>query len=129
MAVLFPKTYAVIRRGQGSYIDGVWNPASEGAAEILLANIQPATAGDYMRAQSIASGRRVNAMMRCITNLDANLRVAGDQGYPGDIVIYDDRRWLVIGSAKWNSLDSGDTSHARFMLALEAEAGAGEVMA
>lgn len=129
MAVLFPKTYSVIRRGKGSYINGVWTPSGEAAAEVLLANIQPASAGDYMRAQSIASGRHVNAMMRCFTALDAGLRVAGEEGFPGDVVLYADRRWLVIGSSRWDSLDGGDTAHCRYMLALEAEAGAGEVMA
>lgn len=128
MAVLFPKTHGVIRRGQGAYVNGVWTPGGEPAVEILLANIQPASSGDYARLQAVAAGRRISAMMRCFTDLDANLKVAGDD-HPGDIVVYNGQRWLVIGSARWDSLDDADTSHCRYMLALEAEHAAGEVMA
>lgn len=129
MAVLFPKSYQVIRRGVGSYINGVWTPAPEEGSETLLANIHPASSADYERAQATLAGRRITAMKRCFTNIGANLRVAGGDGYPGDIVIYQGQRWLVIGSADWNSLGDADTSHMRYILALEAERGDGEVTA
>lgn len=129
MAVHFPKVHAVIRRTVGGYVNGIWTPAAESAQEPFVCNIQPASAGDYTRAQAVSSGRRVTAMMRLYAPVDASLKVAGDNGHPGDIVIYGGERWLVIGSARWDVMNDPDVSHMRYMIALEAEQGPGEVMA
>lgn len=129
MGVLFPKAYQVIRRGVGSYINGVWTPAPEEAPGPLLANIHPASSADYERAQATLAGRRITAMKRCFTDIGANLRVAGSDGYPGDIILYNGQRWLVIGSAEWNTLNDPDTSHFRYIITLEVEHGDGEVTA
>lgn len=128
MGVFFARSYEVIRRNPGQYVDGVWTPAFDAQAIELPMNIQPASENDYIRVQAVASGRRVTAMMRAFTNLDAELKVAGDN-HPGDIVLYNGQRWLVIGSARRDVLGDAESSHMRFMLALEAEHAAGEVMA
>lgn len=129
MAVLFPKTYYTIRRGKGTYIDGVYVPSVEPAPQPILLNIQPASATDLQRMQQTDSGRRINAMLAAFGGLGNELNVAGDDGYAGDIVVYENKRWLVVGKSIFNSIDGGDTAHARYLLALEAEYGPGEVMA
>lgn len=129
MSVFFPKVYQVIRRNPGSYVNGVWTPAGESQPLNIAINIQPASATDYDRLQAMSSGRRVTAMMRVYADLDANLNVAGSNDHPGDIIIYNDQRWLVIGSTRWDVFGNSDTGHMRYMITLEAEHSAGEVMA
>lgn len=129
MAVLFPKIYKVIRRNNGAYIDGVWTPGVESKPEDIYLNIQPASIQDYQRTQAIFAGRRVSAMYRAFADIDAGLTVAGEDGHPGDIVIYNNERHLVIGKAIWNTLNSPITSHVRYMLVMESEHEAGEVAA
>jgi hypothetical protein len=129
MAVFFPRIYQVIRRNPGAYVNGVWTPATDTASVDMPMNIQPASSSDYERVQAVASGRRVTAMMRAFAPIDADLKVAGTNDYPGDIVIYGDRRWLVIGSSRWDVLADPELDHIRYMLALEAEHAPGEVTA
>lgn len=125
MPVLFPSLYQLIRREKGGYVDGVWTPAIELDVEDIALDIQPANDFDYARVQAISAGRRVTAMVTATAALDAGLHVAGSRGYPGDIVIYNDERWIVIGSARFDSL-GGDTGHCRYLMTLEIEHGAGE---
>lgn len=127
MGVLFPKAFQVIRRSQGTRINGEWTLALEPGAEMLPMNIQPAGSSDYTRLQAVAPGRRLSSMLTAYADLDAALRVAGDD-HPGDVVIYNDRRWLVIGESRWDSLDDPDTSHIVYMLTLEAEHASGEAI-
>lgn len=133
MTVLFPKTYQVIRRSAGSYVDGVWTPATESAAQPIELNIQPASVSDYNRLQAMPGGRRITAMVRAFADISAGLKVAGsglnDSGYPGDIVIYKSKRWLVVGQSESDSLNDPDTSHMRYLLVLEVEHGADEITA
>jgi hypothetical protein len=127
MPVLFPSVYQLIRREKGSYVDGVWTPAIELEAEEIVLDIQPATDFDYARVQAISAGRRVTAMVTATAALDAGLHVAGADSYPGDIVLYNNERWIAIGSARFNSLGNSDTAHARYLFTLEIEYGEGEV--
>lgn len=128
MAVMFPRLTQVIRREPGQYVDGNWIPPGEVELSEIPLSIQPASQSDYMRTQATLSGRRVTAMMRVYANLDANLRVAGYNEHPGDLVIYNGDRWLVIGSTRWDALNDADTSHCRYMIVLESEHAKGEVM-
>lgn len=104
----------------------------ENPPENMELDIQPANDFDYQRTQIIAQsvGQRVTAMVTATAPLAAGLRVAGSHGYPGDIVLYNDERWIVIGSARFDSLGIGsDTAHMRYLLTLEAEHSAGENIA
>lgn len=127
MGVLFPKAHSVIRRNAGSYVNGEWRLAGENGAETLPLNIQPPGNSDYTRLQAVAPGRRLSSMLIAYAGLDAGLKVAGD-GHPGDVVLYNGRRWLVIGESRWDSFDDPDTSHLVYMLALEAEHSVGEAI-
>lgn len=127
MGVLFPKAHQVIRRNPGTRINGEWTLAMEPGAETLAMNIQPPNNTDYTRLQAVAPGRRLSSMLTAFADLDAGLRVAGD-GHPGDVVIYNGRRWLVIGESRWDSFDDADTSHLVYFLALEAEHSSGEAI-
>jgi hypothetical protein len=126
MTVLFGRSWKVIRRLPGQYVNGMWTPHTELPAEDILLNIQPASDADYSRTQSILGGRRVTAMMTATADIAAGLHVAGDGDWPGDIIIYNDRRWLVIGSATFDSLIGSITSHMRYLITLEAEHAAAE---
>ena len=127
MGVLFPKAHQVIRRSPGAFVNGEWRLPIESGAETLALNIQPPNNTDYTRLQAVAPGRRLSSMLIAYAGLDAGLKVAGDS-HPGDVVIYNGRRWLVIGESRWDSFDDPDTSHLVYALALEAEHSAGEAI-
>lgn len=126
MVVFFRRIHKVIRRIPGEYINGIWNSATELPEEDIALNIQPASDSDYSRTEAILSGRRVTAMMTATSDIDADLKVAGDGDFPGDIIIYRNKRWLVIGSAPFDSLLGSITNHYRYMITLEAEHAAAE---
>lgn len=128
MAVMFSKIHKVIRRSGGGYVNGIWVPALESSPEDMVLHIQPASDSDYLRVQTTSGGRRVTAMVTVTADIDAGLHVAGDDDYPGDIVIYNGRRWIVIGSARFDSLVNSSTNHMRYMATLEAEHAANEAM-
>ena len=129
MGVLFKKLYKAIRRVPGEYVNGIWRPHIELAQEDIFLDIQPANDFDYQRTQAILGGRRVTAMMTVTADLDANLHVAGDGDWPGDIIIYNDRRWIVIGSARFDSIPNSISNHMRYLITLEAEHAAAEATA
>lgn len=126
MAVLFRRIHRLIRRLPGSYVNGIWVPSVELPPQDIALNIQPADDRDYARTQAILSGRRVTAMVTATADLNANLNVAGDADWPGDIIIYNNRRWLVIGSATFDAIENSITNHMRYLLTLEAEHAAAE---
>jgi hypothetical protein len=126
--MLFARPTQVIHRTGGAYVNGVWTAPLEPAPVTVALLIQPAMRGDVERMEATASGRRTNNMVRAYADVDVELGVAGN-GHPGDIVLYDNTRWLVVGAARWDVLGDPDTSHRRYLLAEEAERAAGEVMA
>jgi hypothetical protein len=129
MGVLFPKQYYYLRRTESGYTDGRENPPSVSAPIPLMANIHPASSSDYQRLEANPEGRRFSGVLRCYTDIDVDIKVAGEQkGYPGDIVIYNDKRYLAIAVSKYDSLDDVDTSHARYLLTPEIENSNGEVI-
>jgi hypothetical protein len=129
MSVMFRRIHKLIRRLPGSYVNGIWQPHLELEQEDIALNIQPATDYDYTRTQAILAGRRVTAMMTATADLEANLHVSGDGDWPGDIIIYNGRRWLVIGSARFDSIPGSITNHMRYLITLEAEHAAAEITA
>ena len=126
MAVLFPKTYYCFRRGKGMYVNGEWIPPTNPAPEPIDLNIQPASETDYARLQSMPQGRRVTEMKIAIGGVHSNLHIAGEDGWPGDVIAHENANWLVIGRTKFDSLDGKDTAHCRYLLAKEIEYGTGE---
>lgn len=129
MSVMFRRIHKLIRRSPGTYVNGIWVPAFEAGEEDIALNIQPATDYDYTRTQAILAGRRVTAMCTATADLNAGIHVAGDGDWPGDIIIYNGRRWLVIGSAVFDAIPNSITNHLRYLLTLEAEHAAAEITA
>lgn len=124
---LFPKTFGLIRRGSGAYTAGVWTVAPEPDPVAMTANIQPARPAEYEMLQSMPGGRRTNNMLRCYA--DIQLAVAGDLDHPGDIVLVNGARYLVIGRIDRHALGIPTVSHYRYMLVPEIETVPGEVTA
>jgi len=128
MAVHFPKLYYYIRRTEAGFTGGRQNPPTQSQPIQLYANIQPASQSDYLRLEASGAGRRIASMLRCFTDLEVDLKVAGEQaGYPGDLVVVRNKQYLVIGCSRYDSLDDADTGHARYLLAREVEHASGEV--
>jgi hypothetical protein len=124
----FRKPTPVVRRRAGEYVRGVWEPSAEPLPETVLLGIQPATPGDYERLQANPEGRRIAGLLRAYGPVENPLNVGGeDTNLPGDLVLHEDRYWLVIGRHVRDILGS-PVSHTRYLLAREIEAGEGEVV-
>ncbi len=130
MAVQFPKLYYYIRRTETGFIGAKQGVPSESQPIPLMANIHPASSGDYQRLEATSAGRRMDGMLRCFTDLEVDLKVAGEtRGYPGDLVVYRNKRYLVAGSTRYDALDSADTGHMRYLLIREVEHSENEITA
>lgn len=129
MAVHFPKQHYYLRRTESGFTDGRQNPPTVSAPIPFMANIQPASMSDYQRLEANAEGRRLAGVLRCYTDLEVDLKVAGEnKGYPGDLVVYNSKRYLVIAVTRYDALEDVDTSHARYLLTPEIENSTGEVV-
>ena len=118
------RPYWAIPRQPGGYVAGEYVQASEGAPVGIIAGIQPASAFDYQLMQSNIEGRRINGMFRIYCN--TRLNVAGDGDLPGDIVLDDSgRRLLIIGVAERQVLRT-ETSHYKYYAVREIEHVTGE---
>jgi hypothetical protein len=126
----FRRPHPVIRRLAGHYERGIWLNDDEQLPITVQMGIQPATAGDYERLQSTPGGRRFAALLRAYVDLDApTLMPAGESEaeLPGDLVLYQGHRWLVIGRHTRDQLGTRGVSHIRYLLARQIEAGFEEV--
>lgn len=124
---LFPRPYGLIRRGSGAYVDGIWTPAPEPGQATVLADVQPASTADYQRLEAMPGGRRTTNLLRLYC--DIQLAVAGDADHPGDLILIDGTRYLVIGRMDRHVLGLQGVSHWRYLLVPEIETVPGEVTA
>jgi len=115
------RTRQTIRpRAAGAYVGGRWvdGPAAEPVT--ILASVQPASAGDYDRMQTMAEGRRIRAMVRIYTA--AQLNVAGQDWRNGDRLVWERAphpgEYLVVAVSAWQS---GVIPHYRYLAVLQGE--------
>lgn len=128
----FRKVVQVIRRSRGRYDRGIWLNADDPPPEPMLLGIQPAKADDYERLQSLPSGRQFMALKRAYADLDSAPLVPaglgeGEPELPGDLVLHEGARWLVIGRHTRDQFGSIGVSHVRYLIAREIQTGFAEV--
>lgn len=111
----FRKPTLVFRRTEGTYVNGRWIDGDYATVgETILANVQPATIGDYDMMKADEAGRRIERMIRVYT--DSQLNVAGTDDVNGDQVYYLGERYTVIGVSAWLQ---GNLAHFRYLAARE----------
>jgi len=109
----FDKPFPVIARSVGMYVDGVWTVPTEAAPVMVMGNCQPVTATEYDKMKLEDYGRRIEHARKFYTT--AKLNIAGENNSPGDILIYRDKRYIVMGEAIYDAL-SDLTNHNRYWL-------------
>lgn len=118
---------SVIRRGPGSFVRGVFVPSAEPAPTTIQASIQPAEAGDFQDAVADPAGRRYSARLCLRTASRLAVARPAPNAEPGDIVLHDGARWLIIGEQSWNVLGR-PVSHYAYLIIPEGEGGQAEGM-
>jgi hypothetical protein len=121
------KPYQVIRRRPGTWVKGEYVPSAVETAEGVMGSHQPSRIYDYSTLAAQPGGRRYTLLYRFYTNAELHPAKQGDNGHPGDLVMVDGERFLVVGVAEWRVLP-GATNHGRYLITNELEHGTGEVV-
>ena len=126
----FAKKYNAFTRVQGPRVNGRTTHHPETPVTIML-DIQPAGLVDYQRAEVVSGGRRFTSMKKAYGDLTGTvLSIAGEDGKPGDIVVDNEgRRMLVLGRQRRDTFPGSPTAGFKYLLVSEAEHGPGEVTA
>ena len=112
----FAKLHTVIRRGSGSYVDGVWTPPTDGPTTTMLLDLQPAKGDDVERVRSDIGGQSLTALLVGYGGTTNPLT-------EGDILVYGGQRYVVISAPPPRDALSGDTGHVKYLFTRELEAG------
>jgi hypothetical protein len=119
----FDKPFSVIKRSVGTYVDGVWTLPDDPAPVTVMGVIQPVRPVEYEATKLDRFGRHVESAKKFYTK--ATLNVAGEGGFPGDIVLYNNKRFIAMGLAVYDTL-GGETDHKRYWLIEEIDKEIGE---
>lgn len=117
MGMLGERTYQLITRSEGAWVDGRWVDGAE-VVTTVRASIQPAKKVDYDQLQALLEGRRVEAAVRIYTRIE--LKVAGADATNGDVVVYQGRRYLLTAASNWQMGMGGGVDHYRYLAVAEA---------
>lgn len=113
---LFGKLHPVIRKGQGSYVEGRWVEAPEGAPSFVLLSVQPASDADREMVEGDPGGQRLSGLLRAYGGTAAPLK-------EGDVLLYDGARWRVVSAPPARDALGPDVAHVRYILTREIEPG------
>ena len=129
MATSFRRPIPVIQRTVGYFNDrdGSYVPAVEPDPVMIMGTTWPARASDYDRMEALQDGRKMNELrlMNCDTRLNTVKQGGVGEGHPGDVVLEDGARFLVIHERRHTILQSS-VSHYRYILEREISKAPGE---
>jgi hypothetical protein len=121
MTTSFRSKCSVIQRERGQWDQGYYTPDTEGTEIQVMATIQQPGSGDNNAIASLPMGSRVSRYIKVYTDTRLNTVSQLPNGSPGDIVLFDNKQFLVIGEAHFQSMKQtrGDTrvSHFRYYAA------------
>lgn len=99
-----------MRDENGRWVEGVETP------DTIMANVQPASQGDYDQVRAAAEGRRIERLLRVYTA--ERLNVAGENASNGDLLLWEGARYLLIAVSAWRTTQLG---HYRYLASLDPE--------
>ena len=109
---VFRRPLTVIRKGEGTHVDGVW-VESESSTFSIKASVQ---ATDAEILQTLPEGYRTRESYTLFT--DSKLQTAKTGNNDPDIVIIHDDRYQVIRVTPWQNLDYA-TKHYEILVVKE----------
>jgi hypothetical protein len=123
MATSFRKEYEVVSRLPGQWVDGHYWPErlDTGIIRKVMMSVQNPSAGDRNAIEALPLGQRVSRYIKVYT--DERLTPIGQLpgGHPGDVILADNRRYVVIGETNFNMLKqtrpNTPVSHFRYYAA------------
>jgi hypothetical protein len=104
MATSFRTKYPVIQRGRGNWQNGYYQPDTEGTEIEVMMSIQNPSSGDNNVIAQLPMGARVTRYIKVYTDTKLNTVSQQPQGDAGDIILYQNRRFLIIGESLFQTL-------------------------
>jgi hypothetical protein len=122
MATTFRMPFQVLKRNMGYWANGVYHiDDDKGTLIIVMATVQMPSAGDLMKIEATAYGRRAGRYIKIYTDTRLNCVSQAIDGLrnanPGDIFYYDDSQYLLFGESDFTMLSrsrSTTVSHWRY---------------
>jgi hypothetical protein len=109
MTTSFRAWYKVVKRNIGSWVNGVYVLDDDlGNQVTIAATIQNPNSGDREVIQATPYGRRVDRSIKIYTDVRlqpvSQATLAGEMAQPGDIIIYENRHYLIFHEADKQAL-------------------------
>lgn len=109
MTTSFRRPFQILRRDIGYWQNGVYKMSDQaGTFETIMATVQSPSAGDMMKIEATAFGRRASRYIKIYTDLRlrcSNQMIEGMRDtYAGDIFYYDDSQYLLFGESDFTML-------------------------
>lgn len=109
MTTSFRTFYRVVKRNIGTWINGVYVLDDDMGNQVTIsATIQNPNSGDREVIQATIYGRRVDRSIKIYTDVRltpvSQGTLPGEAPQPGDLIIYDDRMYLIFHEADKQSL-------------------------
>lgn len=109
MPTSFRAPFFVIKRNMGTWLNGVYKLHEDmGTQQVIMATIQMPSPGDHQTIEATPYGRRRGRYIKIYT--DVRLRPVSqstseiEDEYPGDLIQYDARWYLIFGEADFTML-------------------------
>ena len=113
--------FVVISRSPGMWHEGKYYPEQDGIPRNVPMTIQEPSAGDRNAIEALVNGRRAARYIKAYTDIKLNAVGQDPGGNPGDIIIFDGKRYLIIGEANFTmmrrQMGSNTVSHYRYYAA------------
>jgi hypothetical protein len=104
----FRAPFQVLKRNLGYWANGLYKPDdSQGLLITVMATIQMPSPGDMMQIEATAWGKRAARYIKIYTDTRlgvVNQETEGHDRYPGDLVYYDNGKYLVFGEVDFTML-------------------------
>lgn len=113
--------FVVISRSPGTWHEGKYYPEQDGIPRNVPMTIQEPSTGDRNAIEALPLGRRDARYIKIYTDIRLNSVGQAPGGSPGDIVLVDGKRFLIIGESNFTfmrrQMGSNTVSHYRYYAA------------
>jgi hypothetical protein len=121
MTTSFRTKYPVIKREAGQWNAGYYTPDTQGTEIEVMMTIQQPGSGDNNAIASLPMGSRVSRYIKVYTDTRLNTVSQEPSGSPGDIVLFDNKQFLIIGESHFQTMKrtraNSPVSHFRYYAA------------
>jgi hypothetical protein len=121
MATSFRTPINFIERAAGVWREGRYYPETVGTIKSISVTIQEPGERDRNAIDALPGGRRAGRYIKIYTDVKLNTVSQEPGGSPGDLVLYDQKQFIVLGESNFTylrrTIPTNDVSHYRYYAA------------